>query len=370
MRKDKCKCSGCRACENICPQKCIKIDSSNRKKFVRCKTSKCIECGLCDLVCPHNEPQFLLQPVLGMNAWSLNRRIQRNSSSGGIASTIYDWCLQNNIRCIGVNFDVGYNLKYKFITSQNELNKAVGSKYVYSDMNNIYHQIVQTLKSGEKIVFIGLPCHVSALKKYCNIKKVVLSNLYCVDIVCHGVMMPYFWNEHVMYLENKCNMNTGTNILFRKKQNQYGISIMDTDNIQRDISVNDDAYISMYIRGIYTEACYQCPYAQKNRVGDLTIMDCSTPYNKRARASQYNQSSVLLNSHKGIDIWNQIKDELDYYSYSINEIVNEDNMFKCPTKRPKEYRIIMVLEKVIGYRTTTKLAWGCSNIYRKYIRGI
>lgn len=33
MRKDKCKCSGCRACENICPQKCIKIDSSNRKNL-------------------------------------------------------------------------------------------------------------------------------------------------------------------------------------------------------------------------------------------------------------------------------------------------------------------------------------------------
>lgn len=370
MKADKCECSGCRACENICPQKCIKINEAGKKRFIRIKGGACKECGLCDMVCPHKNNECISSPILGMNAWIKNRRLLRKASSGGIATAIYQCCLQNGFECIGVSFDEEFNLNYTFITSLNQLNEVVGSKYVYSNMNDMYKRIEKELQFGKQVIFVGLPCHVSALKNYCKLKKITIEGLYCVDIVCHGVMMPKLFLEHVSYLKKIYKIDNNTRLSFREKNNQYGISVFNKGHDRIDISPNDDAYMWMYIQGMYAQACFNCSYAQKKRAGDITIKDCCTPYNARKMKSPDSQSSVLINTEKGISLWNKLRDVLECYDYPTEAIINEDSMLSHPTPKPREYTLIMLLEKSFGYRYAVKIIWGAKMIYRKYIKRV
>lgn len=51
--KEKSKCSGCQACYNICPKNAIEmIEDEKGFKYPNVNNEKCINCGLCNKVCP------------------------------------------------------------------------------------------------------------------------------------------------------------------------------------------------------------------------------------------------------------------------------------------------------------------------------
>ena len=57
--KDKRECCGCSACASVCPKRCITMCEDNEGflyPFV--DTDICIECGLCENICPviHAQP--------------------------------------------------------------------------------------------------------------------------------------------------------------------------------------------------------------------------------------------------------------------------------------------------------------------------
>lgn len=47
------KCTGCAACQNICPKDCIILQEDDEGfRYPQVATDKCIDCGLCEKVCP------------------------------------------------------------------------------------------------------------------------------------------------------------------------------------------------------------------------------------------------------------------------------------------------------------------------------
>ena len=365
MKKDDCNCSGCRACECICPQKCIHIEDTGKRKFVRIKGSACKECGLCDSVCPHLHAEEVHEPMEGYNAWTKSRRMIKAVSSGGIASTMYQYGYAHHINCVGVNFDDDFHLSYVFLDSQKKMRKAIGSKYVYSNMNDVYEQITDKLRRKERVLFIGLPCHVAALRNYCKIREGHCSNLVCVDIVCHGVIMPTFFEKHVKYMKKKRCLHAKNDLLFRHKQNQLGLSTVCQGQIQSAVSPYDDAYMQMYLNGMYTQACLNCPYAQRNRVGDITIKDCCTQEALRKKWIPANQSSVLINTASGQEFWNKLESLVERYSHSVTAILGEDPMFQRPTPRTFRYVLFYIFEPLLGYRLTSQFLWGMSAVLQQ-----
>lgn len=55
---------------------------------------------------------------------------------------------------------------FEITNKSEELAKFAGSKYVKSNPKGIYSKIVEKLKNDEKVLFIGLPCQVAALKNF------------------------------------------------------------------------------------------------------------------------------------------------------------------------------------------------------------
>lgn len=350
------------ACISICPVSCVEIDFSKRKRFYRqIDSSKCIHCGLCDKVCPHNGNDFCSEPLQGLNVWTESRGDLRYVSSGGVATTAYRYALKNDFFCIGVCFDSDYQLKYQFLNFPADIYRAAGSKYVFSRMEDIYQQIEKVLFNGDHVLFIGLPCHVAGLKKFCDLKSVSVEHLLTIDLVCHGVSTPYLFQRYVNALQKKGILTGQENVFFRRRYNPFGVTVLKDGRAIHLRNRYLDSYMSLYTKNYYSDTCYSCRFAKKQRIGDLTIMDCSTP-GERRKCKRMGGSSVLINSSKGLEFWKSIQSQFEIEKYSPEDIVKEDPMLRKPSSRPRLYEFFWVLERIFGFSVAEKLLYGMSDL--------
>lgn len=358
-------CSGCRACEAICPKECIKINVLGRKEFTKIiKKKECTNCHLCEWVCPHTAHIDLKEPLKGFNAYALKSSVIRRSSSGGIASSMYEYCMENSITGIGVLFDGNFNLNYTAIKNERQMRKAAGSKYVYSDMSGIHSLVANELCNGKKVLFIGLPCHATGLLNYCKLKNIDTENLITVDLVCHGVVMPIYFTEHLCRVVGlRMNTNFEGNILFRAKSNPYGLTVTNKSTVIYDKSRYKDEYMKLYLAGMYAKSCCQCKFAQQNRIGDITIKDCNTPWDKRKDNSVANQSSVLINSLKGMELWDCLREgKIKTEEYWVKDIINEDERLQFPSPTLNKYDWFGKIEKYFGHSMAVSILCYLSSI--------
>lgn len=349
-------CSGCKACENICPNQCISI-KEKKYGFIRViNNKKCINCGLCDRVCPKRHVQELNIPIKGYNAFSKKKSVLRRSSSGGIATELYYNCLKNGIYCVGVNFNDN-KLSYVYIESLKDILNAAGSKYVFSDMNQIYKNIEKDLGESKRILFIGLPCHVAGLINYCKSKSISEENLFLVDIVCHGVNTGLLFKKHQRVIN--IDLNKNNKYYFRKKTNPYGIDITSEGNTVYSKSRFQDEYMIMYTHNIVADSCTYCNFAQSKRVGDLSIMDCSSPRERRKYLEIENQSSVLINTKKGMQVWDSfLSNNLVFYEYPKELICGEDIRLSGGIEKIRGVKLFKFLDRIFGHSIAAKICWG------------
>lgn len=349
-------CSGCKACENICPKNCIVVQEKKYGFNIVKNQKKCIQCGLCDKVCPQKNGQNLRSSLKGYNAFSKKNSILRRSSSGGIATELYYYCLKEQICCVGVNF-IDNKLSYVYIDSFKKIINAAGSKYVFSDMNKIYKAIEKDLRESKKVLFIGLPCHVAALSNYCKCKSVNQEKLYLVDIVCHGINTRVLFKKHQRAIG--IDLNKDNKYYFRKKTNPYGLEITHKGNTIYSKSRFRDEYMLMYTHNIVADSCVRCDFAQSKRIGDISIMDCSSAKDKRKYSEVENQSSVLINTEKGNEIWDEcLKKRLLFYEYPKECICEEDARLSGVIEREKKQHIFKVLDRILGHSIAAKICWG------------
>lgn len=58
------------------------------------------------------------------------------------------------------------------------------SKYVQSYVGINYKYVKEFLDAGKLVLFTGTPCQIAGLKTFFGKD---YDNLYCIDIICHGV---------------------------------------------------------------------------------------------------------------------------------------------------------------------------------------
>ncbi|MBO8139970.1 MAG: Coenzyme F420 hydrogenase/dehydrogenase, beta subunit C-terminal domain [Thermosipho sp. (in: Bacteria)] len=168
FEKVKYNCIGCGLCESICPKNCINIkEKSNIGILPYVDDKKCVNCGLCLEVCPVNliGKKEELNNIKGIFIGkSKNEQIIKNSSSGGIVSSIIiDLFRKNEIDAALVAFyDRSLNIYGDFITSEEEVLKHSGSFYHTSKML----KNITKIKNYKSVLFVGLPCQNAAFVKF------------------------------------------------------------------------------------------------------------------------------------------------------------------------------------------------------------
>lgn len=255
------QCVGCMACFDMCPKSAITIVDTRQAYNAVIDEEKCIHCGICTNVCQNNKETTLKHPETWYQGWIEDEKLRRKSSSGGAAKAISRQFISEGgvvVSCCFKNGVFGFECAASF----EELEKFTGSKYVKSNPSGTYKKVQELLKEKKKVLFIGLPCQVGALKTVIKEN----DNLYTVDLICHGTPSPKLLRD---YLElHNVNLEEVSSISFRYKD-VFGLA---QDRTPLSQPGSCDNYLLAFLCGLdYTDNCYECKYAGINRGSDITI---------------------------------------------------------------------------------------------------
>lgn len=303
---DKKICTACGVCAFICPTNSIyfkKDECDNIFPVINFTT--CVSCGKCKMYC-HEEQAYIQknEPKYAYVAWNNESTKRQRAASGGIATAIYDYCLEKKYKTFGVSFSIDKGAYYKEIKTKKNLIEIQNSKYCYSRLADIFYKVKEYIDAGEKVIIPALPCQAAALIALCGGRR---ENLTIIDIVCHGVCSYEYLRQHIEKIE-KVKRSKVNRVYFRdptEGTNNFVLSLYEGINsIYKAEVLTDDVYQLGYHKAlIYRENCYHCKYAQRKRVGDLTISD----FTGIGRLKDYSGpkqsiSCVLVSSEKGKEL--------------------------------------------------------------------
>lgn len=320
------KCTGCMACVDICPKNAINIKDSLDAYNAVIDADKCINCNLCHKICQNNNNLELSKPIKWYQGWAEDEDVRSRSSSGGAATALMLSFVENGGYVCSCIFRDGQFL-FDVTNKKEDIGMFAGSKYVKSNPQGIYKKIKNLLNNGEKVLFIGLPCQVAALKLF--VGEQLVDNLYTVDLICHGTPSPQLLQ---MFLKQYgYELKDIKNIAFRKK-NKFQVRDGDKGIITNGVT---DSYIISFLNGVcYTENCYSCKYAQFNRVSDITLGD-SWGSDLSNEEQSKGVSLILVQSDKGCELIE--KADLILKDVDINNAVANNKQLEHPSVKPIKY---------------------------------
>lgn len=291
--RDKEHCSGCGACGAACSFNAISIvvDDSGAR-YPHLDETLCKKCGKCEKVCHILHPAEKHQ-IIGdvLAVWAKDDKFRLNSSSGGVASVFTDYMLSRNQCVTGVVFDENFQAVMNLLESADEIKKVRGSKYVEVNTDGIFNAVSDALNHHIQVLFIGLPCHVAAIKTYIPHK--LQDNLITVEIICHGVPAVKSWLSYLDGLKKRYSLFT--DFVFRKLDAWgYCETLITPDG---NFKIDKQLYLAAFKKNfLIRDNCFHCPYASKDRIADLTIGDFwYYPAPKNGGGVSY----VSLNTEKG-----------------------------------------------------------------------
>lgn len=331
------ECSGCEACENACPKNCITMKRDSEGFFYpEINLNLCIQCGHCLSVCPFKKTLDAAHSPECYAAINRNEEIRLKSSSGGIFSALAEKILEQQ----GVVFGSAFSEDFKqvevvSVNRSDRLEQLYGSKYLQSKVHFSYKAVKTALHEGNVVLFSGTPCQVSGLKSYLGKE---YANLYCMDIICHGVPSPALWEKYADYIESK-HSGKITGINFRSKEQSWMNFGMKERIGEREFfsSKNKNPYMRMFFHNYCLRpSCYQCKIKGHSSaditVGDFWGIQAVYPDMEDGKGV----SAVLIRTEKGRALFNQIKDEVIYRSCQYENVVRNNSAEVHSVQWPRE----------------------------------
>ena len=159
--KTKSDCCGCEACGQGCPRRCIDF-SADGEGFLYPKVNLelCVNCGLCERVCPVINQA---NPVLPRSVFAAKSKLlpeRMASSSGGIFPLLAKNAIARGGAVFGAAFDENLNVRHSHAETEAQLSAFSGSKYVQSRIGNSFRLAADFLKTGRFVLFSGTPCQI------------------------------------------------------------------------------------------------------------------------------------------------------------------------------------------------------------------
>lgn len=311
---DKEKCCGCSACAQICPRGSITMIKDEEGFFYPSVDKKtCIDCNQCRAICPfeNNTIKAEFHPVI-LGAKAYDDEIRYWSSSGGIFTLVAESILEKN----GIVFGVEMNedctfVKHVAVDHKENLKKLRGSKYIQSRIDGAYINARNYLEQGKPVLFTGTPCQISGLKRF--LKK-DYSQLFCVEVICHGVPSEELWNKYLNHIEQKYKRKV-KNVSFRSKRYswmQFGSDIQFNPKKTVFKFSFEDSFFRMFNSSYSMRpSCYECMAKGKRTMADMTIGDF---WGVETVFPNFNDnkgvSIILMNNEKGKLLFELIRNKV------------------------------------------------------------
>lgn len=265
--------------------------------------------------------------------------IRLSSSSGGIFSLLAS------------KFDVVYGVamsedcyECQFVRVEGDVAPLRGSKYFQAKVGDTYKEVKKDLNDGKRVLFSGTGCQINGLYMFLGKE---YSNLFLLDIICHGVPSPKLWREYVSYQEKKYGKLESVNFRckddswqdFGMKEKVSGEARDAKENVKGNqlyISKDVDSFMRMFLRNhCLRPSCYDC-HAKSFKKSDMTIADF---WGIEGVAPEMNDgkgtSLVITRTDKGQELFDDIKTELRWKEVSYEDGVRGNPSEYSSVGRPK-----------------------------------
>lgn len=327
--EDKKECCGCWACYNACPKHCIGMKEDEEGfRYPVVDASLCIDCGLCEKVCPviHADKADTPHAQQGFLAQHKNEDIRKESTSGGAFTAIASWIIRQG----GIVYGAGYRkgtfiVEHQGVETEKDLSVFRNSKYVQSNVMNTFKEALGHLKAGRWVCFSGTPCQIEGFRSFLRGRE--YEKLVCVDLVCHGIPSPRILTR---YIEAQQALIGGefTNVLFRDKHYGYHYSSFSIYNKEKGKDYHKGVDSNAYLRAFFNNlsdrpSCYDCRFKKRYRRSDLTLWDCFPIEKFTKQMDGKGTTRVLVQSEKGEMIMNAIGSELRTIRVEPDKLVSD-----------------------------------------------
>ncbi|MBP3373789.1 MAG: Coenzyme F420 hydrogenase/dehydrogenase, beta subunit C-terminal domain [Bacteroidaceae bacterium] len=358
--KDKKDCCGCTACMSICAHSAISMVSDDCGfVFPEVNSELCVNCTLCEQVCPiqnipHPSPSKQTYVTMAKDPDE-----QRSSTSGGVASVLARHVIgQLHGVVYGCSGKDCHHVRHIRVDSVDGIDSIKGSKYVQSNIQGILSLVKEDLRSGRHVLFVGTPCQVAALR---NFLRKPYERLCCIDFVCHGVPSQKVLTSAIR--EQK-TVRSPREVKFRIKENnkpsQYCLQLADKNSsVLYKGRYGKDFFMTGFIYALfYRESCYACPFANTNRMGDITVgdfWDKDKEYQFMA-GHQNGLSQMHVNTYNGSQLINQVKGKLLMEPIALGKLLVHSEQLSKPMPRHRNADMFWELYHTTSFQTACKKA--------------
>lgn len=271
---------------------------------------QCVDCGLCENVCPIINPYSPQKPNSVFAAKNNNDEVRLNSSSGGMFILFAEKTISKGGVVFGACYDSEWSVVHSFAERIEDIQRFLGSKYVQSYIGNSYQQVEKFLKSGREVLFSGTPCQISGLLHYLGRH---YENLITVDVFCHGVPSPLLWKNYVEYIaqSNGFTLKDITSISFRSKRlgwKRFGMEICSRRRDGYFQHLGNDVYLQGFLKNFSLRpSCYHCSARCGRSHSDISIGDFwGVKKHLRFFDDDKGISVLLINTSKGMSMYKTV----------------------------------------------------------------
>ena len=330
LYKKKEECCGCESCSNSCPKGLIKMceDEEGFLYPVVIGEESCIHCNRCISNCPMKTPgRTPLSIISSYGGYVKSEEDLRRSASGGYATAISEVFIREGGVVYGVRYTEDFmDVKYSRATSLEDLELFRTSKYVQAQKNGVYSMVQKDLKKGLKVLFIGLPCDISALYHVVGDK----DKLFTISLICHGPTSSKVHREYCRLLKDNFRSDEITFFSMRYKNTGWKPYY-----IRADFS-NGNQFLEQFKKTEYEIAfkflkrpsCSECPYKLNNKqfglISDIILGDFHAANMQSIHYNAWGVSQMSIMTPKGHNLMEMIKPIclLEPIPYNIIETKN------------------------------------------------
>lgn len=357
--KSKEDCCGCSACAQRCPKQCIKmLEDEEGFLYPKVDETKCINCHLCEKVCPVANQAESRMPIDSYAAYNMDDGVRKDSSSGGIFTLLAEKVIAEG----GVVFGATWNEKWQVVHTYTETKEGIaqlrGSKYIQSIIGETYKQAETFLKSGRKVLYSGTPCQIAGLRLFLRKE---YDNLLTIDFICHGVPSPgvfrwYLQEEITNYAARKGRKNTVSflpihsipdgDVLMPEGLSIKGIRFRDKcsgwkkfsfvlllaeasaegkqNSVSLSYTLEQNSFLKGFLNDLYLRpSCHKCPAKSLKSGSDITLADY-WGYKDTPNITDTDEgiSAVLINSVKGNTEFSKLSLIKEKTTYDLIERTN------------------------------------------------
>lgn len=324
------KCYGCGACEQASEDGSIKMEK-DRYGFsypVRDEASNNGDNPAgCD-VCPRLHPGLSAPEITKVYAaYAKDEGEYEQGTMGSVLAPIFGEILKRDGVIIGPKIDENFNVVYSVEDTADGCMKLLNPTFVMPENKDILKKTKDILEKGKQVLFLGATCQVSGLKNYLGKQ---YDNLITIDGLCRGVGSPEAFKK---YLENLMELHdskiTDIRLGYKLKDSDLPyVRILFENGGMEFVRYKNCNYINdISTNNLMMPSCYECQFLDpETSVTDITVGDYSKIKNENAEFGKNKGISLMkINSNKGLELFEAVKDKLVLQESSIDELKKLNN---------------------------------------------